>query len=55
MDYFTELENISPIYRLENENWSKEVHLEQGSPFSHTSTSACMTAFTSYYIDLTQN
>ena len=33
MDYFTEFEKIFPIYRLENENWSKEVHLEQGSPF----------------------
>ena len=38
MDYFTEFEKIS-IYRLENEKWSKEVHLEQGSPVSHTSTS----------------
>ena len=38
MDYFTEFEKIFPIYRLENEKWSKEVHLEQGSPVSHTST-----------------
>ena len=31
--FYPELEKIFPIYRLENENWSKEVHLEQGSPF----------------------
>ena len=36
--FYPEFEKIFPIYRLENEKWSKEVHLEQGSPVSHTST-----------------
>ena len=33
-DFVVVVEKNFPIYRLENEKWTKEVHLDQGSPGS---------------------